>query len=244
VYERPPLLLLLLLLLGSRQERKIFVMGSIKSVIAVGAVTALMVPVAVVPALAEDNDGQFDNDRYDGIGASWIEERAEHIEDFYDEVYGIDLDLDDDSGWYEDGYYDDGWYDDGFFFVGEGFEDFEQEEAESVEQEAESGDVEQSFEVTGSGDSSNQTVGTQGVANTGNAQNAIGVIDDGDLIGDFDDDRVFVDDEGYFDHGFFRDFDGDGDVQFEEVGSTIELSPTQTVTSDQQVNQAASASGR
>jgi hypothetical protein len=39
------------------------------------------------------------------------------------------------------------------------------------EQEAESGDVDQTFTVTNTGDNSNQCVGLQGVANTGNAQN-------------------------------------------------------------------------
>jgi hypothetical protein len=53
-------------------------------------------------------------------------------------------------------------FDDGFFFG-------------DNEQEAESGDIDQSFDVSGTGDNSNQTVGTQGVANTGNAQNQLGV---------------------------------------------------------------------
>ena len=46
---------------------------------------------------------------------------------------------------------------------------------QDVEQESESGDVDQTFEVTGSGDNSNQCVGTQVVANTGNAQNVVGL---------------------------------------------------------------------
>src|ERR687898_3676405 len=70
-----------------------------------------------------------------------------------------------------------------------------------VQQEADSGDVDQSFEVSGTGDNSNQTVGIQGTANTGNAQNTISV---------FDGDDVF--DEGGF---FFRDHDRDGFVDFE-----------------------------
>ena len=86
---------------------------------------------------------------------------------------------------------------------------------QDFEQEAESGDVDQSFDVSQTGDNSNQTVGIQGVANTGNAQNQIGVIDAG----------------------------GFGDFEFEDVGSTIEVSPTNTVTSDQEVNQAAAAFG-
>src|SRR5918997_3595598 len=96
-------------------------------------------------------------------------------------------------------------FDDGF-----GFGDFEQE--------AESGDVDQSFDVSQTGDNSNQTAGIQGVANTGNAQNQIGVFDAGG-------------------------FGGFGDFEFEDVGSTIEVSPTNTVTSDQEVNQAAAAFG-
>ena len=87
---------------------------------------------------------------------------------------------------------------------------------QETEQEAESGDVDQSFTVTGEGDNSNQCVGIQGVGNTGNAQNVIDVIQYGSTADDF---------------------------EFEEVGSTIDVSPANTTTCDQQVNQAASASG-
>src|ERR687897_671109 len=102
----------------------------------------------------------------------------------------------------------DGFDDDGFFFGGG---EIDQE----FEQEAESGDVDQSFDVSGTGDNSNQTAGTQGVANTGNAQNQIGVFQIGSEADDF---------------------------EFDEVGSSIELSPTTTTSSDQDVDQAASAS--
>jgi hypothetical protein len=103
------------------------------------------------------------------------------------------------------------------------------------EQEAESGDVDQDFDVSGTGDNSNQTVGIQGVANTGNAQNQIGVIDAGGGFDDFDDDFFF------FDGRFF--VDDDGDFEFDDVGSSIDVSPTNTTSSDQQVNQSASVSG-
>ena len=55
----------------------------------------------------------------------------------------------------------------------------------------------------------------------------------------FDDDfDLFDDDFDLFD----RDgFGGDGDIEFNDVGASIDLSPTQTVTSDQEVNQAAVA---
>ncbi len=102
---------------------------------------------------------------------------------------------------------DDDFDDRGFFFGGDGFQDFDQE--------AESGDVDQSFDVSQTGDNSNQTVGTQGVANTGNAQNQIGITQFGSEADDF---------------------------EVDDVGSSIEVSPTNTTSSNQKVNQAASAS--
>jgi len=84
------------------------------------------------------------------------------------------------------------------------------------EQETESGDVDQSFEVSNTGDNSNQCVGLQGVANTGNAQNQLDLIQYGSEADDF---------------------------EFDEVGSTITVSPENATTCDQEVNQAASASG-
>ena len=84
------------------------------------------------------------------------------------------------------------------------------------EQEGESGELDQSFEVTGSGDNSNQCANIQGVGNTGNAQNVTDILQYGSIADEF---------------------------EFEEVGSTITVSPTNSATCDQQVNQAASASG-
>ena len=84
------------------------------------------------------------------------------------------------------------------------------------EQESESGDVDQSFTVTSEGDNSNQCAGIQGVANTGNAQNQTNLIQYGSEADDF---------------------------EFDEVGSNVDVSPSSTTTCDQQVNQAASASG-
>jgi uncharacterized membrane protein len=84
------------------------------------------------------------------------------------------------------------------------------------EQESESGEVDQSFTVTSEGDNSNQCAGIQGVANTGNAQNQLDLIQYGSDAGDF---------------------------EFDEVGSSIEVSPENSTECDQQVNQAATASG-
>ena len=98
------------------------------------------------------------------------------------------------------------------------------------EQDSESGEVDQTFEVSGGGDNSNQCAGVQGTANTGNAQNQVGVTQ-------VDDDFFFDDDNRD------RDRDGDTDFEFGGVGSTIEVTPESTTTCDQQVNQAATASG-
>ena len=140
--------------------------------------------------------------------------------------------------------------------------------SQETEQEAESGDVDQSFDVSQTGDNSNQTVSTQGVANTGNAQNVIDVVDAGDF-GDFDndgfvfcdrdrdgnddgDDECFVifpdfNDGGFFDNDgdrdqFFVNGDDDGDIEIEDSGASITMSPTNTTNSHQEVNQAAAAS--
>ncbi len=87
--------------------------------------------------------------------------------------------------------------------------------SQESEQEAESGDINQSFSVTSEGDNSNQCAGIQGVANTGNAQNQLDLIQYGSEADDF---------------------------EFDEVNSSIDVSPTNTTSCDQQVNQAASAS--
>ena len=88
--------------------------------------------------------------------------------------------------------------------------------SQDSEQEADSGDVDQSFTVTGGGDNSNQCVGIQGTANTGNAQNQLDLIQYGSEADDF---------------------------EFDEVGADLSISPSSSTSCDQQVNQAASASG-
>ena len=110
----------------------------------------------------------------------------------------------------------------GFFFDGDRFDEngffFDNGSGigQDFDQEAESGDVDQSFDVSSTGDNSNQCVGIQGVANTGNAQNQTGVIQYGSEADDF---------------------------EFDDVGSSIDVSSDNTTTCDQQVNQAASAFG-
>jgi Tfp pilus assembly protein FimT len=85
------------------------------------------------------------------------------------------------------------------------------------EQETESGELNQDFSVTGSGDNSNQCVGIQGVGNTGNTQNLTDILQYGSTADEF---------------------------EFEEVGSNIDVSPTNSTECTSAVNQAASASGK
>jgi len=84
------------------------------------------------------------------------------------------------------------------------------------EQEGESGELNQDFSVTGSGDNSNQCVGIQGVGNTGNTQTLTDVLQYGSTADEF---------------------------EFEEVGSSIDVSPANSTECTSEVNQAASASG-
>ena len=84
------------------------------------------------------------------------------------------------------------------------------------EQETESGEVDQGFEVSGTGSNGNQCAAIQGVVNTGNAQNQLDLIQYASTTDDF---------------------------EFEEVGSSLDVSPANTTTCDQSVEQAAAASG-
>ena len=88
--------------------------------------------------------------------------------------------------------------------------------SQETEQEGESGELNQDFSATQEGDNSSQCVGIQGVGNTGNSQNVIDLIQYGSTADDF---------------------------EFEEIGSDITVSPTNTTACDQQVNQAATAAG-
>src|SRR5918999_2550517 len=141
------------------------------------AIAAMMLAAAPAAAqtttlLSSDNrDGFCDNDDDDHDGR----EECEDIVVFFPFFNDFDEFCEDFDGNFR---CDD---DDDFFGFGD------------VEQEAESGDITQNFDVSGPGDNSNQTVGIQGVANTGNVQNAIGIGDD-------------LDGDGFV----FCDFDNDG----------------------------------
>jgi type II secretory pathway pseudopilin PulG len=188
-----------------------------KKFILLASVVAIVVAALALPALAQG--GQFsrdDNPRDD-------ERQAERFANFLDNYFYAEdndrwednNDRWEDNNWWED--HDDRNDDD---FDNRNNDDFDNNNAVPVitqefDQEAQSGDVSQSFNVSNTGDNSNQCAGIQGVANTGNAQNQIGVLQYGSEADDF---------------------------SFEDSGSSINVSPSSTTRCDQQVNQAASAS--
>jgi hypothetical protein len=178
----------------------------------------IMMAVSLVAMLTFTTVPALADDRDDSWNDRWNDRQEER---FFDGFFSFD-----DFDRLDDRFFNDG-------FDGDLNQDFEQE--------AESGDVDQSFDVSQTGDNSNQCVGIQGVANTGNAQNQLGLTQFGQE-GDFDD---FDRDGFFFDNDRFDRFDREaGDVEFEDVGSTIEVSPEASTTCDQQINQAATASGK
>ena len=83
------------------------------------------------------------------------------------------------------------------------------------DQEGESGEVDQSFTVTGSGDSANQCAALLGGAQSGNSQNQIGVAQSDESEAD--------------------------DFEFDETGSDVTLSPELAEECEQVINQAAAS---
>jgi hypothetical protein len=195
-----------------------------------GALVALVVAALALPALAQqENRQEYYENLWDGFEARY--ENSEGWDAFEDRY---------EDGFEEQGFFafaDDRFFDEedldeqGFFFGDEeGFFFDEEDEdfdgngfdgsggvSQSFDQQAESGDVSQSFNVSNTGDNSNQCANVQGVANTGNAQNQIGVLQYGSEADDF---------------------------SFEDSGSSINVSPSSTTRCDQAVNQAATAYGR
>jgi hypothetical protein len=102
---------------------------------------------------------------------------------------------------------------------------------QETDQEGESGETDQSGEVLGSGDNSNQCVAVQPVSNTGNA------ITDIDIVLEYPTGQAAK----RFNIQDFIDLVDELDLDLEDVGSTIELDPEQAVECAQEVNQAATA---
>jgi hypothetical protein len=173
-----------------------------------GTLVAVVVAALAFPALANERINGGDYPRFYDRGG-----QEERLADFWEWYYGhfyddyYDRDDNDDEWWKDHDDRDD----DRDEVIGAG-----PAVEQSFEQQAESGDVNQSFDVSNTGDNSNQCAGIQGVANTGNAQNQVSVIQYGSEA---------------------------EDIEFEDSGASITVSPNSFTSCDQQVNQAASASG-
>ena len=139
--------------------------------------------------------------------------------------------------------------------------------SQESDQDAESGEIGQSGKVLNSGDNSNQCVALQPVANTGNAETEVDIIietpdgqqftkrakakkratekpsdhqyNERDHDNDNDKDNNKRQRSGIID---ITDLADELDLDLEDIGSTIELSPEQRVECNQAVNQAATAS--
>jgi hypothetical protein len=170
-----------------------------------GTLVAVVIAALAFPALANERFYADDYPRFYDGGDAQQERLADFWEWYYGHLYDDYYDRDDNNDeWWKD-------HDDRDEVIGAG-----PAVEQSFEQQAESGDVNQSFDVSNTGDNSNQCAGIQGVANTGNAQNQVGVIQYGSEA---------------------------EDIEFEDSGASITVSPNSFTSCDQQVNQAASASG-
>ena len=177
-----------------------------------GTLVAVVVAALAFPALANEHFYADDYPRFYDGGDAQDESLADFWEWYYghlyDDYFDRDNNNDNDEWWKEHDDRDDNERDE---VIGAG-----PAVEQSFEQQAESGDVNQSFDVSNTGDNSNQCAGIQGVANTGNAQNQVGVIQYGSEA---------------------------EDIEFEDSGASITVSPNSFTSCEQQVNQAATASG-
>ncbi len=173
-----------------------------RRIILMFSLTAMLVVSAVPVASAQDRDDRREN-------------RLENRLDRFDDGFFFNEDrFDNDSFFFVGDRFDDGFFFDRdrdrfnrFDFDGDGV-------SQDFEQETESGDVDQSFDVSGGGDNGSSCVNAQGVSNTGNVQDVSG----------------------------FVSFDSDiDDFEQDDVGSELTVDGSSDVSCDQQVNQAAAA---
>src|SRR5215213_5191993 len=144
------------------------------------ALAALM--LAAAPALADDHDrnrGDHDrnHDNHDNRNHDNHDNRdfGDFLDEFSDDLDGnLICDLDEFCEDFDGDFFCDDEEDEDNLFDGFGDGLFQ-----TSDQQAESGDVDQSFLVTGGGANSNQCVGVQGVANTGNAQIELNILNVG-----------------------------------------------------------------
>jgi len=167
-----------------------------KLILGVVAVMMAMMVAFAAPAMAQDRDfDRFANDGFFFI----VDDNDFDRDDF---CFDDDFFFDEDCFFGDNDFDNDGFFDDGF---------------QSFDQEADSGDIDQSFDVTGGGGANaNQTANVSGTVNTGNLQDQFGFVQIDSEIDEF---------------------------EIDDSGSELTIGGDSDVSSDQQVNQAAS-SGR
>src|ERR671920_576980 len=221
------------------------------------ALAAMM--LAAAPAFADDNDGPGNACEHHGLGVPpFCRDEDEFNFDFPDLVF---CDFNDDGN--DDGdncdFNNNGRDRDIFRNIGNVDVSPNIDISQDIDQDADSGDISQPVSVTGGGDNSIQTVGVQPTANTGNAQNATGVLQAAPIVAGLGGDtlinnednngfgRDFCDDHDCFDNNDDNDNNNDRDV-FRNIGndrlningpdfgdvdvdsnSSIDLSPSQVV---------------
>lgn len=160
-----------------------------KKFLMLAAVVALVAAALAVPALAQRNDDDFNsNERFDrGEFFGFLEDNFDSEEEFFDFFNNNNAD--------------------------NGFDEQQPVVSQEIGQEAQSGDVAMSFDVSSSGDYAQQCAAPLQFGNTGNLQNA----------------------QGFVQYGSESD-----DVSFE--GSTFEFSPALGVQCEQAVQQSSAAS--
>jgi hypothetical protein len=110
--------------------------------------------------------------------------------------------------------------------------------SQDSELESESGEIGQTFEVTGGGDNSDQCAGVQGVGNTAPVQGGTNIIQYNSEAEDFE----FEDVGGSLLNIIQADSEADN-FEFDGVGGPLTVDGTNETTCEQEVNQAGSASG-
>src|ERR671921_2789244 len=168
------------------------------------ALAAMM--LAAAPAFADDNDGPGNACEHHGLGVPpFCRDEDEFDFDFGDLVF---CDFNDDGN--DDGDNCDFNNNDRDIFRNIGNVDVSPniDISQDIDQDADSGDISQPASVTGGGDNSIQTVGVQPTANTGNAQNATGILQAAPIVAGLGGDTVINNED---DNGFGRDFCDDHD---------------------------------
>jgi hypothetical protein len=201
-----------------------------KKMMMLGTLAALvMLMLAAAPAFAagKHNNERKDNDRRDNDRDIVFVDNSDFNDHFF-----CDFPFCDDNDFDHFNNFDN-------FDNFDGFDNF------GNEQEVQSGAASQAILVEGGGANSNQCVGIQGVNNTGNAVTNTGIVQGAPLNnGFFNDGFDHRFDDNFFDHrfddNFFNHGFNGGEVEVQDSGN-FTINPSQSVSCNQQVNQAATA---